>query len=145
MWDKAQPLRLNPSQVGVLERFLADAGTPRHRVVRARVLLGASEGRSNNELAKESGVSRATVLRWRQKCANEGVDSALQRRRHPGRPQSLDPKKELEIVQTTLDTMPAKGIRWTVRGLAQAKQVSPTTVFRIWRKHGLLPSRSGAS
>jgi transposase len=41
-------------------------------VQRARLLLLAAEGVSNTEIAERLGVSRPTVIAWRQRYVREG-------------------------------------------------------------------------
>jgi transposase len=43
-------------------------------VLRAKVALAAAKGRSNNAIAKELGVSRPTVILWRERMAHHGVE-----------------------------------------------------------------------
>jgi transposase len=70
-----------------LERLLVE-GSDRERV-RARIVLGAAQGRSNRELAVQVGCSEPTVSTWRARFAQAGVaglahaggDSAGGRRR----------------------------------------------------------------
>src|SRR3954471_3865994 len=51
---------------------------------RARILLLAAEGLSNTEIADKVGVSRPTVLVWRERYAEDGLDGLVDRSR-PGR------------------------------------------------------------
>ncbi|MQB02187.1 MAG: helix-turn-helix domain-containing protein [Actinobacteria bacterium] len=62
---KAVPVVVTGRQRGQLER-LAEEGAERERV-RARIVLGAAEGRSNRELVEELGCSEPTVSMWRRR------------------------------------------------------------------------------
>ncbi len=44
-------------------------------------------------------------------------------------------------MEATLRTQPADATHWSVRCLAAAREVSPATVHRIWRRHRLQPHR----
>src|SRR4051794_41513106 len=52
---------------------------------RARIVLLAGEGHSNTEIATRVGVSRPTVIHWRDRYAEGGL-RALEGRKRAGRP-----------------------------------------------------------
>src|SRR5207245_206460 len=53
----------------------------------------------------------------------------------------LSPARIQEVVEATLHTTPAGATHWTVRTMAKARGLGPTTIHRIWRQHGLQPHR----
>lgn len=57
---------------------------------RAKVILGAAEGRSNREIANDVDLSETSVSMWRHRYADQGVKGLKNRRsenpRKPGRP-----------------------------------------------------------
>jgi transposase-like protein len=70
---------------------LVRRGTAEHRlVVRARIVLAASEGAENVVIAKELGVALNTVIKWRKRFFEEGLDGLSERKRS-GRPRSFSP------------------------------------------------------
>jgi DNA-binding CsgD family transcriptional regulator len=69
----AAPLAMSDKQREVLET-LSRSRSAAHRVVqRARVLLLAADGVSNSEISEVCGVSRPTVLAWRNQFDKEGL------------------------------------------------------------------------
>ncbi len=58
---------------------------PQRVALRARIVLGAAAGRPNHVLATELGISRPTLLLWRQRCAEAGVAGLLKAAADPGR------------------------------------------------------------
>ncbi|MFZ0509482.1 MAG: hypothetical protein WAM29_15755, partial [Methylocella sp.] len=58
--------------------------TERRRASRARIVLGAADGKSNNARVKERKTSRPAVPDWRRRLAEGGV-KALYRDRPRGR------------------------------------------------------------
>ena len=84
---------------------------------RARIVLLASEQRSNTEIAELVGVSRPTVLLWRGRFETGGL-AALEDLDRPGRPRTVSHN---EIVVATLTKPPAKlGVtHWSSRLLAE--------------------------
>lgn len=60
-----------------------------------------------------------------------------------GGPAIITPEKAAEIVRRTLEAPPAgTGTHWSTRTLAPLVGVSPASVGRIWRAHGLQPHRT---
>jgi transposase len=107
-------------------------------VLRARIILGAAEGKSNNALAKELTTSRPTVLDWRQRFAEGGV-KALYDDRPRGRSFSpLARGKEAGIIAAT-QTAPEHATQWSCRSMAKLHGISKASVQRIWQANGLKP------
>ncbi len=107
---------------------------------RARIVLLASEGTSNSAIADKVGVSRQTVITWRERyrrCGLAGLDDEPR----SGRPRSIDHR---QIVAVTLKPPPKKlGVtHWSSRLLAAHLGVGNATVARAWRDYGVQPWRS---
>src|ERR1700757_2952521 len=95
----------------------------------ARALrVGPAAGQSNNRLAKALGISRPTLLRWRERFAEAGVAGLLKDAPRPGRRKRIRPEKVEAIVNATLHTTPRDATHWSVRTMAQVQRVSPATV-----------------
>jgi transposase len=101
----------------------------------------ASEGRSNNAIAKELGTSRTTVILWRRRFRENGCSGISSDALHGVSPRRLDPGKEKAIVEATLHTKPPDATHWSTRSMAHSQGVSKSTVQRIWDAHGLQPHR----
>ena len=106
---------------------------------RARIVLLAAEGVPNAEIARVVGVSRPTVVGWRQRYIESGIGGLADLDR-PGRPVLID---EAEVVVATLTKPPESlGVtHWSARLLADRLGVSFASVARIWRKWDLQPWR----
>jgi len=142
MWKAAHALTLSQHDRELLEALVRSGQTPQRSALRARIILGAAEGRANYRLAHELGISRPKVLRWRQRFAEAGVAGLLKDAPRPGRRKKLGSKKIEAIVNATLHTTPRDATHWSSRTMARAQGVSAATVQRIWRSHGLQPHRS---
>ena len=142
MWNAAHALTLSKHDRELLEALVRSGQTPQRSALRARIILGAAEGRANHRLAHELGISRPKVLRWRQRFAEAGVAGLLKDAPRPGRRKKLGSKKIEAIVNATLHTTPRDATHWSSRTMARAQGVSAATVQRIWRSHGLQPHRS---
>ena len=107
---------------------------------RARIVLLASEGMLNADIAERVGVSRPTVNRWRARYADAGVAGLVDEDR-PGRPRTIDQR---QIVAETLVPPPANlGVtHWSSRLLAARLKVNHVTVTKAWKEFGIRPWRT---
>jgi transposase len=109
---------------------------------RARIVLLAADGMPNAQIARTVGVSRPTVIGWRDRYQQGGIKGLADERRS-GRPAEIS---EADVVVATL----ADGGRpperlgithWPARFLAAELGISFASVARIWRKWGIQPQR----
>jgi len=141
MFETAKALRVDSNQKKRL-RFLTGSGkTPQKIALRARIILCASEGLANNAIAAQLGISRPTVLLWRNRFQRLGVPGLLQDAKRRGRKPALPPEVVQRVVEATLHTTPPGATHWTTRSMAKGQQLSHMTVHRIWKQHGLQPHR----
>src|SRR4051812_37958934 len=71
----AEALRLREGDRGRLEAITRASTAPAGVARRARVVLLAADGVSNTEIANRVGVSRPTVLKWRDRYTQAGIDA----------------------------------------------------------------------
>jgi transposase len=57
---------------------------------------------ANHRLAAELGTSRPTILRWRRRFEQAGLEGLLEDAPRPGRERRLTPEKAEAIVNATL-------------------------------------------
>jgi len=57
-----------------LQQWIAAHGTPQQVATRCRIVLAADAGESNVAIAGRLSVNRNTVILWRQRFADEGLD-----------------------------------------------------------------------
>lgn len=102
----------------------------------------AKEGLANSRIATALGVSRPTVLDWRRRFLEDGLDSVVEIREGRGRKPAINARKVKAIVRATLRGAPPGATQWSCRTMATAQGVSHATVQRIWDAHGLQPHRA---
>jgi len=107
---------------------------------RARIVLLAADGLGTNEIVRRTGVSKPTVIAWKQRYAAEGI-GGLDDRPKPGRPRTTD---DVAVVLATLEPPPERlGVtHWSSRLLAAELGLSNVKVARVWREYGLQPWRA---
>jgi DNA-binding CsgD family transcriptional regulator/transposase len=140
----AGALTVAPDDLAALCRRAAASQAPAALVQRAKILLLAAEGDSNNEIAERLGISRPTVIAWRRRFAREGLPGLADRPRS-GRPQTVRRARRPEILAATLAPPPAElGVtHWSSRLLAAELGVSRNTIARVWHEHDLRPWQTG--
>ncbi len=136
---RAAALAVSVGQRVELERLVRAHTTPRSVAKRARVVLAAAAGESNSAIAQRLGVSRPTVILWRERFTAGGTAALAETRAGRGRKPSISSRKVKQIVEATLHTTPPGATLWSCRSMAKAQGVSPATVQRIWDAHGLKP------
>ena len=104
---------------------------------RARIVLLAADGLSNTAIADKVGVSRPTVIAWRDRYARDGIDG-LDDREREGRPRAIDPQT---IMRATWRRPPRSlGIaQWSSRVLGHELGIGHTAVNRAWQEYGVRP------
>jgi transposase len=137
----ATALQCDRNQRSRLKYLESSGGTPQKIALRARILLRAAEGRANLAIAKELGISRPTVLLWRERFARAGVPGIMADAPRPGRKKALSPEKVKVVVEATLHSRPPGQTHWSVREMAKAQGLSRMAVQRIWKQHNLQPHR----
>ena len=130
MWNPPAALSLTLDQRQTLQTWVNARNTPEKIVFRARLILLASEGRANLQIARTLGTSRPTVVLWRHRFAQGGPQALLQDAPGRGRKVRIGAEKVQAIIDATLQTKPVTTTHWSVRTMARSQGVSPTTVQR---------------
>jgi len=135
----AAPLVLGPGDEAKLQALTRASTVGAGLAQRARIVLLAAEGLPNAEIGRRVGVSRPTVLHWRNRFQAGGV-AALADVQRSGRPPTVD---EVAVVTATLEPPPAwLGVtHWSARLLGKQLGISFGEVAKIWRTWKLQPSK----
>ena len=138
----AAALELRDGDRGRLEALTRASTVSAGLATRARIVLLAADGVANTDIADRTGTSRPTVLKWRGRYEQSGVDG-LDDDPRPGRAAVID---EIAVLAETLADKgkpPAHlGVtHWSTRLMAERLGISFASVARIWRKWGIQPHR----
>ena len=139
MMTPAAALSVSEGQRKALEVITKSRTAPFRQVQRARVLLLAADGVANARIAKQAGVSPATVRSWRSRFEQDGLAKLGKVRAGRGRKSNIPQSKIEEIVELTRNSKPAGQTHWTCRTMARKAGVSASTVQRVWAARGLKP------
>ena len=122
----------------VLVRWSKCPKSPQSIARRARIVLFAADGMSNVAIADKLDVNQATVVKWRKRFIERGLDGLLDEPR-PGAPRSISDADVEAIIVRTLEDQPVDSTHWSTRDLAKRSGVSQSSVTRIWSAFGLKP------
>ena len=131
---------LSPQEQEQLKGIVSSRSLPSGLVIRARIVLMATEGIPNNQISEATGLSPHAVGKWRQRYLKQGL-SGLHDELRPGRPRTISDELVATLIRKTLDTKPKDATHWTIRSLAKETLVSREAVHRIWNAFGLQPHR----
>jgi transposase len=106
---------------------------------RAKIILLASEGFENIEIASRLGLTRQKVGRWRDRYSNLGLSGIEQDAPRSGRNRSIDESVIKEVVRKTLEEKPPNATHWSRSRMSAETGLSDSTIGRIWKSHGLKP------
>src|SRR3954451_16270331 len=106
---------------------------------RARIVLAMADGAGTSATARMLGVSRPTVIKWRERFAVHGL-AGLDDEPRSGRPKMID---DAAVIAATLEPPPTKlGVtHWSSRLLGRHLGIGDATVARAWRRYHLRPWR----
>jgi transposase len=137
----AKAIELTDEDRKTLERWARGRSTPARLVLRARIVLMATAGAQNLEIAGRLGTSRQTVGLWRSRFLAKGLEGIAKDAPRGGRPPRQRRKVEARIVEATTQTRPPHATHWTTRTLAAELGVSHAMVQRVWKAYALTPQR----
>jgi len=113
---------------------------PAALVGRAKVIMLAASGLTNQQISKEVGLCAWVVGRWRHRFAAQGIQGLYDEPK-PGGPRSISDEVISRLIGKTLKTKPRGGTHWSCRSLAAETKLSKSTVHRVWQAFGIQPHR----
>jgi transposase len=131
-------ITLTDDERSELERLTRRVRSNRQLALRAKLVLSSSSGATDNAVARKHHVSHHTVRLWRRRFAERRLEGLYDEPR-VGAPRQITDEEVEEIVVQTLETTPKGRTHWSTRKMAAKAGVSPSSVGRIWRAHGLKP------
>ena len=141
MFTRAAALMIDEGQKQQLESWARTGTTPQRVARKCRVILLASQGVSNHAIARQTGLSRPTVLATRAAFSRGGCEALRQPRKRQRLGAGLASELEQKILDTTLKARPPDATHWSVRELARHLRVSRMRVHRVWQRYDVQPHR----
>lgn len=137
------PLIVSDDDRQALLRWTKRSKTSNALAQRARIILRCAEGADevpNSVVAKELGLTDATVSKWRSRYIARGLAGLLDEERC-GAPRRISDQKVEEVITKTLESLPGDATHWSTRSMAAAVGLSDHSIARIWHAFGLQPHR----
>src|SRR3984957_1768820 len=136
----AVSIELSEEERAQLESWARRRSSAQALAQRSRVVLLASQGLNNTEIAARLGVHRPMVRKWRARFAEYRLDGLIDEPR-PGKPRTITDEQVEEVIVKTLESTPKDATHWSTRSMAREVGLTQTAVSRIWRAFGLQPHR----
>ena len=137
----APKIILSDEQREQLDAFARSRSLPLRVVQRAQIVLLAVDGRQDLEIAEALNITRQKAGRWRKRFLRLGISGIQKDAPRPGRTKKVSATKTQMIVRKTTQEKPDNATHWSTRTMAGAVGLSPSTIGRIWKTHGLKPHR----
>jgi transposase len=131
---------LSAEERTTLEQLLQGGKSSARKLTRARILLQADEGLTDEEIATALDVGLATVERTRQRFVEANLE-ALNELPRPGGQRKLSGKQEAHLIAVACTPAPSGQTRWTLPLLADqvvelgfADSIARETVRQVLKK-----------
>jgi len=131
---------LSPEERVRLQRWSRGNPARDPRVLRARIILEAANGRQDVEIGRSLRIGRLTASRWRRRflaARLRGLDQPVGRLPRTG---GIPPARVREILRDSGVGSHVGPRRVSTRSLARKFGVSHTSVRRIWTEFGVRPA-----
>lgn len=144
--NKKYRARLTSTERHELEQLVKRGVAPAYRIKHAHILLAVDAdgpGWTDEHTAAAYRCNRNTVAKVRQRCVEQGLEAALNRKKqvHPSRQRLLDGEQAARLVAIACSTPPAGRAKWTLQLLADelvalevVETISHQTVRRTLKK-----------
>ena len=133
-------IELTNGERAQLEAWARRRSSAQALALRSRIVLAASEGPNNTEIAAHLGIAVSSVRKWRNRFASHRLDGLSDEPR-PGRPRTISDEQVDAVITKTLESTPKDATHWSTRSMASEVGLTQTAVSRIWRAFGLQPHR----
>jgi transposase len=124
-----------------LQSIIRDRNSPQKHVWRARIIVLTADGAGTTAVMRAVGKGKTVVWRWQERFMREGVAGLTRDKTRPSRIPPLPAATVDRVVALTNQTPPHEATHWTAPAMAKAVGISPSSVRRIWKGHGLQPHR----
>ena len=129
------PIVLDDRQRCDLANLARSRTLPHQLVQRAQIVLACADGEPGAAIARRLGVNKNTVVKWRKRYAQFGIEG-LHDELRAGRPRTHGDDRVAQVIKTALQTRPAHATQWSVRTMAEHTGVSKSTVQRWFELFG---------
>src|SRR5437016_9137360 len=138
---KGISITVTPADRVRLQSIIRDRNSPQKHVWRARIIVLTADGNGTTALTRAVGKGKTVVWRWQERFMQERVEGLTRDKTRPSRIPPLPAATVDRVVALTTQVPPHEATHWTAPAMAKAVGISPSSVRRIWKRHGLQPHR----
>jgi transposase len=142
MTMKTSMVQVTETQRRLLAAWARAGTTPQRVATRASIVLRSAEGDSVRAIADQLRVNPRTVMLWQRRFKADGTECLWRDAPGRGRKPTLRPDAVTRL-RGLLASPPPDGRRWSVRRLAEATGLSPSSVHRISAAERRAPKAAG--
>jgi len=137
----AQQITLSDSEKSELLTLSRSQALQYRYVIRAKIILEWSEGKTLDESESSLSVSRPTIVKWRKRFAARRLDG-LKDEPRTGKPLIISPETRVRVIELAC-SKPKEGYScWSQRRLAEKIGISQSQVHRILKEADLKPHKT---
>lgn len=114
-----EKIQLTNEEVDYLRAFVKTGKKSAREIACAHILLLVNGGRTENEIKKILGTSRATVSNIKKRYREEGLQSTLTEKARSGQPKKYTERHETKIIAQACTDPPHGRKRWTLTLLTE--------------------------
>jgi transposase len=134
-------VRLKEEEREELNQYIRRGKSSARSLTRARILLLADEGQSDEVIIDALKASRTTIVRIRKRYFEGGLYAALNEKSRSGAPPKIDARVEAKLTGLACSDPPEGRSRWTLNLLAdklvelgEVDSISGMSVCRVLKK-----------
>ena len=110
-------------------------------VLRSKIILASLEGKTVEDIMDETKSSRRTIIKWRDRFRNKGIDG-LKDLPRPGKDPIYSPEKKVEVIQKACSKPEGGYTNWSQQRIANEVGMSRSHVNRILMEADLKPHKT---
>jgi len=138
---KGITVEVTPADRARLQSIIGDRNSPQKHVWRAQIIVLTADGAGTTAITRTVGKGKTVVWRWQERFMHQGIEGLTRDKTRPSRIPPLLIETIDRVVALTNQTPPHEATHWTAPAMAKAVGISPSSVRRIWKGHGLQPHR----
>jgi transposase len=132
-------VEVTPADRARLQSIIRDRNSPQKLVWRSRIIVLTADGAGTAAITRAVGKGKTVVWRWQERFMHEGVEGLTRDKTRPSRIPHLPAATVECVVALTNQAPPHEATHWTALAMAKTVGISPSSVRRIWKRHGLQP------
>src|SRR5205085_5406792 len=138
---KGISITVTPADRVRLQSIIRDRNSRQKHVWRAWISVLTANGHGTTAITRAVGKGKTVVWRWQERFMHEGVEGLTRDKTRPSRIPPLPAETVDRVIALTNQAPPHEATHWSAPAMARAVGISPSSVRRMWKGHGLQPHR----